>query len=219
MIEGVFFDLDGTLADTAPDLAAATNQLLVNEGRSALPVSSLRPFVSGGSPALINIAFGLKPGDEDFERLKSDFLAIYASAYLVETHLFSGMSECLELLETKNIPWGIVTNKPEFLTGPLLKDMKLDRRASVVISGDTYPVKKPDPYPLIQACRLAGVNPLNSIYIGDDERDIVAAKAAGMVSVCAQWGYLAGQDPHEWHADHYVERSDHLTQRLVELIG
>jgi len=217
-VSGVFFDLDGTLADTAPDLAAATNQLLLNHGQPALPHAQLRPFVSGGSPALIKIAFGLTPKDQGFESLKQEFLDIYEKAYLVETKLFKGIEESLTFLEQKQIPWGIVTNKPAYLANPLLKDMGLFSRASVVIGGDTYPVKKPDPFPLIEACKLSETVIATSIYVGDDERDILAARAANMPSVCAEWGYLANQDPSHWRADYYLKKSTDLTGFLRNLI-
>ena len=218
MIKGVFFDLDGTLADTAPDLAAATNQLLANKGKPALPFEQLRPFVSGGSPALIKIALGITPEDVEFDSLKKEFLDIYARISCVKTQLFDGIEHCLNSLESQNIIWGIITNKPEFLTFPLLEDLKLDKRSAVTICGDTYAVNKPDPYPLVQACQLTNVAVENAIYIGDDERDIIAAKAANMVSVCAEWGYLSGQDPKTWQADHYVKQSTQLCSFIDDLL-
>ncbi len=219
MIDAVFFDLDGTLIDSAPDLVFAINQVLINEGKPSLPFSQLGPFVSGGSPALLKIAFNILPADPDFNRLKQCFLNIYAENLCNKSQLYPGISSLLNLLDQNKIPWGIVTNKPEFLTVPLLKQFELYDRACVVISGDTYAQKKPDPYPLIQACKLSRILPERALYIGDDERDIISARAANMVSVCALWGYDSNKNPKDWMARYYIEDSQKLASFVVKQLN
>lgn len=216
IINAVYFDLDGTLIDSAPDLVGVTNQLLIENDKQTLPFESLRPYVSGGSPALLKKAFNITPNDNNFEELKNRFLDIYSKAYLVNTCFFSGIESSLNFLEEQKITWGIVTNKPEYLTTPLLKDMELSERASIVICGDTYATKKPDPYPLLQAANLTKRKPENALYIGDDERDIIAARAANMISVTAEWGYLSGKDPKDWDADHRLNKSTQLESFLKQ---
>ncbi len=207
---GIFFDLDGTLADTAPDLALAINLVLQKAGQPALRYKAIRPFVSGGSPALIKLAFNLTPENPEFEQLKIDFLNFYEQNIHKKSQLFSGVKSCLNYLNTHSIPWGIVTNKPDYLTQILITKIPELAQAKVIISGDTYPEKKPHPYPLLQACQLTNTIPENSFYIGDDERDIIAARKSGMKSVCAEWGYLSEQNPKKWDADYYLQTSDEL---------
>lgn len=218
-ISAVFFDLDGTLADTAPDLVYAINQVLENEGKEALPFKRLRPYVSGGSPALIKIAFDLTDADQDFERLKQMFLDFYEQSLLRKTTLFEGIEDCLSLLNHNDIPWGIITNKPGYLTSPLAEHFKFNRKAKTIICGDTYPQKKPNPFPLLQAATITGVDAENCIYVGDDERDMIAAREANMFAWCAEWGYLSEQNPQDWNADKYIKESSELTAELAKVLG
>ncbi|TQV84516.1 phosphoglycolate phosphatase [Aliikangiella coralliicola] len=218
MIAAVFFDLDGTLVDTARDLGNAINRVLTEHGKAPLPQEIIRPYVSGGSPALIKLGFDITSEHNDFEQLKQSFLDYYAQALDSHSHLFPGIQNCLTELEKHNIPWGIVTNKPDFLTQPLLAKLELKTRASVIISGDTFQQKKPDPYPLIQACLRAEVPPEKSIYVGDDERDIIAANAANMISMSVGWGYPGDKDPQQWRSDYYVAKSEELISMLKTFI-
>lgn len=198
--EGVLFDLDGTLLDTARDLGGALNDLLVDCGRSPLPAEQIRPWASHGSGALIRLAFGLTSGKE-FEALRQRFLDRYAERIALETCLFPGGEALLDAIEGTGLRWGIVTNKPAFLTDPLLAALGLDRRAACVVSGDTLPQKKPHPAPLLHAAALAGLDPADCVYLGDAERDVQAARAAGMTPLVALFGYLGDHDqPANWGA-------------------
>ncbi|WP_444994189.1 HAD family hydrolase [Aliikangiella sp. IMCC44359] len=218
MIKAIFFDFDGTLADTAPDLVFAINELLISQGKQKLPYEKARPYVSGGSPALIKLGFNIDHTHSEFEALKAQFLKYYENTLERDTLLFPGIQECLDKLTQNNITWGIITNKPEFLTTPIVTKLGFTQQASVIISGDTYTKKKPDPYPLIQACKLSKVAPEKSLYIGDDERDIIAAKKANIKSICAEWGYLSEQNPKKWNADYYIKESQQLGSFLDQLM-
>ena len=216
MRHGCFFDLDGTLADTAPDLAAALNRILSEEGRAPLPYAAIRPTVSHGALAMVRHAFGERTDEARLLPLRDRLVAYYAADIAAETRLFDGMQALLEALEKAGIPWGVVTNKPGYLTTPLLAALGLAQRCSAVVSGDTLTVSKPDPAPLLHACRLAGCDPQASWYVGDAERDIEAARRAGMGSVLALYGYLdTGEAWSCWRADHTVERPDQLPQLLL----
>jgi phosphoglycolate phosphatase len=205
MFEAVFFDLDGTLADTAPDLGAALNRLLAEQGQAHLPHSVLRPHVSAGARGLLRIGFGLAPEDPTYPSLHKRFLDIYESALCQETTLFAGMSTLLDALEANGIAWGVVTNKPERFTLPLMEALGLATRAAAVVGGDTTARAKPDPLPLLHACTVAGVSAKASAYVGDDLRDIQAGRAAGMVTFAAAWGYLGDGLPiGEWGADRLI---------------
>jgi len=197
----VLFDLDGTLLDTAPDLAGALNRLRRERGQSTLPFTLIRPTVSHGSPAMLKASFGVEVGAPAYAELNARFLALYREFIAVETRLFPGMAEVLTYLETVGIPWGVVTNKPGFLTEPLLKALGLWTRAACVVSGDTLAKCKPDPEPLWYACQQAGVDPGRSWYVGDAERDVQAGNRAGMMVLAAGFGYLDPQDrPQDWGA-------------------
>ena len=216
LYEGVFFDLDGTLADTAPDLVAAANLLRTKRNLNPLPYEVLRPRASAGARGLIFGAFGLDKDHPEFEELRLEFLANYERNICVNTTLFDGMSQVLDDLESNAITWGIVTNKSERLTHPLLNLMNLAQRSQAIIGGDTTPFAKPHPAPILKAAEICSVNPLNCIYVGDDLRDIEAGKAAGMKTVAAAYGYC-GCDEHisEWGADHIIQHPSELSAILL----
>jgi 2-phosphoglycolate phosphatase len=205
-IRTVLFDLDGTLLDTAPDLAAALNALLLENRRDGLPFEAIRPVVSHGGIALIELGFGLEPADPDFDRLRRRLLEIYRENLARRTRPFPGMSELLERIEARGLNWGVVTNKPAWLTEPLLAELGLTERAVCVISGDTLDKRKPHPAPMLHACRLAGSKPSECVYVGDARRDIEAGRNAGMHTVIALFGYFQEQDdPHAWDADAMIK--------------
>ena len=201
-IECVLFDLDGTLADTAPDMIAALNAVLHDEQQPPLSLSEARDHVSNGSAALVRLAFGEQQTKEDFERRKKQFLSFYESALCVHTTLFPGVAELLDAIENNGDCWGVVTNKPGWLTDPLMSALGLQERAVCIISGDTLIERKPHPLPMQTAAELAGVHPSNCLYIGDAERDIEAGNAADMLTLIAHYGYItAEQRPETWGAD------------------
>ena len=202
---GVFFDLDGTLADTAPDLVAATNLLLVARDLAPKPYEVLRPHASAGARGLLQGAFGITPEHTDFIPLRDEFFLNYEKALLVHSKLFDGMDDLLKIMEEANLPWGIVTNKSERFTHPLTDLMGLRQRAVSTVSGDTTPHAKPHPEPILHAARIANIDPTKSIYVGDDIRDVLAGKAAGMLTVAAAYGYCGCKEPPElWGADYLI---------------
>lgn len=200
-IRGVLFDLDGTLIDTAPDMVDSLNQLRGQESLEPLPYALARTQVSHGSTGLVRLAFP----DADpvrFEQLRERFLALYNERVARDTKLFDGAVEVMEQLESSNRPWGIVTNKPTFLTTPLLEAIGIGLRAGCVVAGDTLPQRKPHPAPLLHAADLLGVPAQECLYVGDAERDIQAARAAQMPVLLASYGYLGPEDrPERWGAD------------------
>lgn len=198
----LLFDLDGTLADTAPDLAHALNLLRAEHRMASLPFEAIRPFVSHGATALIKLGFTVTPDTEEFAALRERFLAIYRDCLSVHTRLFPGMADLLDALEGRGLKWGIVTNKPSWLTEPLVADLGLRKRAACVVSGDTTINRKPHPEPMLHACRAAGVTAHECLYVGDARRDIEAGRNAGMRTLVALFGYLGeADDPAEWAAD------------------
>ena len=203
--KGVFFDLDGTLADTAPDLVAATNQLLIARSLAPKPYAFLRPCASAGARGLIGGAFGIDPEHPDFISLRDEFFESYEKALYINSILFEGMDHVLKQLDDAKLPWGIVTNKSERFTNPLTELMGLRQRAVSTVSGDTTPYSKPHPEPILHAARVANIDPSRSLYVGDDIRDIVAGKAAGMKTIAAAYGYCGCEEPPEaWGADYLV---------------
>ncbi len=196
----VLFDLDGTLADTAPDLAAAVNKMRTDRGLDETPFEQLRPMASAGARGLIGVAFGKTPADDGFEAMRTEFLDNYAARIAEHTQLFDGMLELLAALESRGIHWGIVTNKPERFTNALVPLIGLGH-AACVVSGDTTPHPKPHPEPLLEAARRIHLDAETCWYVGDDLRDIQAGKAAGMPTVAAAWGYCGHTEPHSWEAD------------------
>ena len=212
---GVFFDLDGTLADTAPDLVAATNQLLSARNLPLKPYEQLRPCASAGARGLIGGAFGIDTKHPDFIPLRDEFFANYEKALFVHSKLFEGMEHLLNQLESAQLPWGIVTNKSERFTNPLVDLMGLSQRSISTVSGDTTPHSKPHPEPILHAARIANLDPKKSLYVGDDIRDIIAGKAAGMKTVAAAYGYCGCEEPPEaWGADFII----HTPQELLQII-
>jgi phosphoglycolate phosphatase len=201
-IKCVLFDLDGTFADTAADLHFALNQVLLREGRDEISFEKLRPTVSHGSQAMLKLAFDIDPEDPRYPQLRQQFLDIYASNIAVFTRPFAGMEALLDELEARGIHWGIVTNKPAWLTDALMHELGLSHRACAIVSGDTTPYAKPHPQPILHACRQAGTNPEDALYVGDAIRDIEAGRSAGTKTLVALFGYLdENDDPSEWHAD------------------
>ncbi|MFC4728876.1 phosphoglycolate phosphatase [Coralloluteibacterium thermophilus] len=211
----VLFDLDGTLLDTAPDLAAAVNRVLADLGRPAVPESLLRPRVSKGGRALL--ATALPDLDEAArDALIPPFLAHYAADIASGTRPYPGMEAALARIDRAGSRWGIVTNKPEGLARALVARIGWSARCAVLVGGDTLPVRKPDPAPLLHAARLAGAAPGDCVYVGDDARDVLAARAAGMPSVAALWGYRdADEDPVLWQADRYAQDPFALDDALL----
>jgi len=202
----LLFDLDGTFLDTAPDMISALNLLRLELHLPPLPNKTLRGVVSHGSIALIQAGFQRMPEDDGFEALQHRFLSIYQRSLAILTQPFQGMEHVIDKLDQQHIRWGIVTNKPAYLTEPLMDAMHLSRRAGCIISGDTLPQRKPDPEPLLHACRLLGGSPERSIYVGDAERDIEAGRRAGMTTLAALYGYIGEQDdPEAWQADHLIK--------------
>ena len=205
-IQTVLFDLDGTLLDTAPDLADALNTVLVENRRAPLPYAEIRGVVSHGGIALIRLGFQLDESSPEFEALRQRLLSVYRDNLSNKTRPFPGMSAALEQLEQRGLNWGVVTNKPAWLTEPLLKDLGLFERSVCVVSGDTLSERKPHPAPMLHACEQAGCRPENCVYVGDARRDIEAGKNAGMHTLVALFGYfLAADRPQEWEADGLLE--------------
>ena len=217
MIEHILFDLDGTLADTADDLANALNAIRLKHGLTTLPNEVIRPTVSLGGNAMIKLAFDLEEGDTGFELIRDEFLNYYRANIAQETCLFEGMEELLNSLESENKPWGIVTNKPSWLTDPLVKAMSLDKRAACLISGDTLEHRKPHPAPILHACKLMHADPATTIYIGDAQRDIEAGRRAGTKTLIALYGYIDdGDAPADWCADGMVSSPFEIHDKLSE---
>jgi phosphoglycolate phosphatase len=201
-LRAVLFDLDGTLVDSAPDLCNAVNRVLADLGRPAVPLARLRQVVSKGGRAMLSVALP-DLSEAEREKLLPPFLARYGEALAVDSVAFAGVAELLAAIEARGLRWGIVTNKPEGLAVGVVEGFGWSQRCAVLVGGDTLPQRKPDPAPILLACRRLGIAPDEAIYVGDDERDIVAARAAGMVSVAALWGYREpGDDPMAWGADH-----------------
>ena len=212
MPEAVLFDLDGTLIDTAPDMGGALNNLLIEENLPPLPLAAIRPYVSQGGLVLTRLGFAGQVAEAEIEALRQRFLQHYRAIIADDSRLFDGLDRVLDELEARSIPWGVVTNKPEWLTHPLLEKLGLASRSAVVIGGDTLAQRKPHPQPLLEAAQRIGVDRRQCIYVGDDERDIVAGRAAGMKTLVAAYGYIEDAAAiADWCADGVI---DHPTDLL-----
>lgn len=214
MIKAVLFDLDGTLADTAPDLCYALNCMRAARNLPALPVSATRAYTSLGARGLLGIGLDVTPAHSSYDALREEFLAIYADNLCRETRLFPGMPDLLGELERRGLLWGVVTNKAERYTHPLLEQLGIHHRAACVIGGDTTGKTKPDPAPLFAASERIGIGPQHCIYVGDDRRDVEAGRSAGMKTVVVRFGYLNGNDPETWDADAMIDAPSDLLQHL-----
>ena len=212
---GVFFDLDGTLADTAPDLVAATNKLLLARNLDPKPYEFLRPYASAGARGLLEGAFGIGTDHPDFITLRDEFFSNYENALLVDSKLFDDIDHLLDQMDQAKLPWGIVTNKSQRFTNPLVELMGLNQRSISTVSGDTTPHSKPHPEPILHAAKLANIDPTKSLYVGDDIRDVIAGKAAGMKTVAAAYGYCGCKEaPQDWGADYLI----HAPLELLKII-
>jgi 2-phosphoglycolate phosphatase len=200
-LDAVLFDLDGTLVDTAPDLGNALNVMRRRRGLSDIPAQAYRPQASHGTQGLLRLGFDVEPQHPDFANLRQEFLDYYADNLTANSPLFDGMAEVLTAFEARGIKWGVVTNKPAVYTQPLLDHLGLLGRAACVVSGDTCAQAKPHPAPVLHACAVAGVEAVNCLYVGDAQRDVQAANAAGMPALVALYGYLGEDDqPASWGA-------------------
>lgn len=200
-VQLVLFDLDGTLADTAPDLGLALNMQRERHNMTPLPQATIRPYASHGTPGLLGIGFGLTREDADFAAMREEYLALYDQVFCRQPMLFAGMAQVLDELGARSLKWGVVTNKPRRFTVPLMQALGLAGSAACIVSGDDCERPKPHPDTLLLAAQLAQASPADCLYVGDAERDIIASRAAGMASVVALYGYLDERDrPQEWGA-------------------
>ena len=214
-IDAVLFDLDGTLVDTAPDLADALNATLLRHQQPQLPYDVIRPIVSNGANGLITLGFGDQLSTAEHTEIKSYLINHYQQNIAKKSSLFDGLGEALEHLETHNIPWGIVTNKPDYLTRPLLKALNLINRASSIVSGDQVAQPKPHPESINLACKQMNIQPSNAVYIGDAERDIRAGRLAGLKTIACAFGYIPDDDDiNDWQADKQVSKPRELLKCL-----
>jgi phosphoglycolate phosphatase len=212
----VLFDLDGTLIDSAPDLAGACNEMRAERGLAPLPYERLRRMVGSGARGMVGASFGVAPGDDGYLALRDEFLARYEARMTHETRVFAAMEPVLAWLREQALPWGIVTNKATRFAAPLVEALGLAGTAAVLVCGDTVPHAKPHPAPLLEAARRLELPAADCVYVGDDHRDVQAGRAAAMATIVAAWGYLGdGDAPAAWGADHLIERPG----ELIGLIG
>jgi len=214
-VHAVLFDLDGTLVDSALDLGGAGNDLRERRGLPPLPLEVFRPLTGTGARGMLRVALGTTPEDADFEALKDEYLAIYATRLTRLTRVFDAMAPVLDALDAAALPWGIVTNKHSRFAEPVVAGTGLATRSRVLVCGDTTARAKPFPDPLLEAARRLAVDPAHCLYVGDDLRDIQAGRAAGMGTVAAAWGYLGDGEPIEaWGADHLARTPAELLEVL-----
>ncbi|MEN9369026.1 MAG: hypothetical protein RL489_3384 [Pseudomonadota bacterium] len=215
-VHAVLFDLDGTLVDSALDLGGAGNDLRERRGLPPLPLEVFRPLTGTGARGMLRVALGTTPEDADFEALKDEYLAIYATRLTRLTRVFDAMAPVLDALDAAALPWGIVTNKHSRFAEPVVAGTGLATRSRVLVCGDTTARAKPFPDPLLEAARRLAVDPAHCLYVGDDLRDIQAGRAAGMGTVAAAWGYLGDGEPIEaWGADHLARTPAGLLEALL----
>lgn len=216
-IQAVLFDLDGTLIDSAPDLGAAADKMRADRGLPSLPLERYRAMAGAGARGMLGVAFGLTPDHPEFAALREEFFVNYERCMTERTLVFEGVAELIAELVGRALPWGVVTNKSTRFTVPLTAAMPLFASAAAVVSGDTTPHSKPHPAPLLEAARRIGVAPSRCLYVGDDERDIVAGKAAGMGTVAATYGYLGPQtDIRQWQAQAAINSPLQLLELLAD---
>ena len=214
-IKTVLFDLDGTLIDTAPDMANALNILLKEEHQKELAFEAIRPVVSNGSAALVVLGFGEDIEETYLNKLKQRYLEIYQEKLCVDSVLFNGMENLLNKIESLDMNWGVVTNKPGWLTTPLMEQIGLSERAACIVSGDTTTNRKPHPEPMYHACLAANSKPHQCLYIGDARRDIEAGNNAGMKTIIASYGYIGDwEDTNDWGADETIDHPEEIIKYL-----
>lgn len=213
--QAVLFDLDGTLIDSAPDLGAAADKMRTDRGLPSLPLAQYRPMAGAGARGMLAIAFGMTPEHPEFLAYREEFFVNYENAMTERTVIFDGVPEMIATIVAAGLPWGVVTNKSRRFTDPLTAAMPLFANAGAIVSGDTTPHAKPHPEPLFEAARRLGVAPGRCVYVGDDERDIVAGLAAGMGTVAAAYGYLGAQsDVARWNAHLHIDTPQALLKYL-----
>ena len=214
-IDAVLFDLDGTLIDSAPDLGAAADKMRTDRGLASYPLVKYRPMAGAGARGMLGIAFGLTAQDPQFNALKEEFFSNYEACMTQRTYAFDGVAEMIARLHQGGLKWGVVTNKSERFTLPLTRLMPLFATAQTIVSGDTTPHSKPHPAPLLEAARQLNVSPQRCIYVGDDARDILAGRAAGMPTVAAAYGYLGSEaEIEEWNAHATIDSAIELLNLL-----
>lgn len=205
-VQAVLFDLDGTLIDSAPDLGAAADKMRTDRGLPSLPLAHYRPMAGAGARGMLGVAFGMTPEHPDFMAYREEFFVNYENAMTERTVIFEGVSDMIAAIASAGLPWGVVTNKASRFTNPLTAAMPLFATAGAIVSGDTTPHAKPHPEPLFEAARRLDVDPVRCVYVGDDERDIMAGLAAGMGTVAATYGYLGQQtDVNRWNAHLHID--------------
>ena len=215
-IRAVLFDLDGTLIDSAPDLGAAADKMRIDRGLPSLPYELYRPLAGAGARGMLKVAFDMTPEHQDFMAMREEFFANYEAAMTVHTYVFDGVQDLIASLQAQSLAWGVVTNKMARFTDPLVQAMPLFESAAAIVSGDTTPHPKPHPEPLFEAARRLGLSPEQCLYVGDDERDIVAGLAAGMATVAADYGYLGDKaDTASWGAHARIKSPQELLQLLI----
>ncbi|MEO6661344.1 MAG: phosphoglycolate phosphatase [Burkholderiaceae bacterium] len=215
-VRAVLFDLDGTLIDSAPDLAGAANDMRAARGLPRLSLAHFRPMVGSGARGMVGQAFQVGPQDDGFAAMREEFLQRYETRMTQDTRLFPDVAALLDALLERGVPWGIVTNKAERFSVPLVHALGLRERAAVLVCGDTTAHPKPHPEPLFEAARRLRIEPAHCLYVGDDRRDAQAGRAAGMRTVAVTWGYLGLGDPIDaWGADHIIDAPSEVLNLLV----